>query len=91
MQKPAAHPFRVGEMYANRIGEYEVVEITPPTMKVRFHTDNRLVVADIAISARIWENMQSPPEMPEPKPRPSATSKPAAAPRPQRRPRSTGD
>ena len=85
MQKTAAHPFRVGETYASRIGEYEVVGITPPTMTIRYNNDNRLVVTEIAISARIWENLQLPPEIPEPKARPCATAKPATAPRAPRR------
>jgi hypothetical protein len=89
MQKPAAHPFRVGEMYASRMGEYEVVSITPPTMTVRYGDNNQLVVTDISISARIWENLQLPPEAPEPKPPTRARAKPTTAPRPQSRPRNT--
>jgi hypothetical protein len=76
MQKSASHPFRVGEIYASRVGEYEVMAITPPTMTIRYHDDNRLVVTDIAISARIWENLQLPPEAPEPAQRTRATGKP---------------
>jgi hypothetical protein len=94
MQKPAAHPFRVGGMYASRIGEYEVISITSPTMTVRYSDNNRLVVTDIAISARIWENLQLPPEVPERVQRPRATRKPPTSatppPVPRRRPSPKG-
>jgi hypothetical protein len=87
------HPFRVGGLYANRIGQYEVIEIAKPKMTVRYH-DGGTLVADIAILARIWENMQAPVPVPETRARPAArstaaraapasttSSKPAAAPR----------
>lgn len=70
------HPFQVGGLYANRNGEYEVLEIKPPKMTVRYH-DGGLLVADIAILARIWDNLHAPPPAPEPKPR--ATTSRAAA------------
>jgi hypothetical protein len=74
------HPFHVGGLYANRNGEYEVVEIAPPKMTVRYHNGGTLV-ADIAILARIWENLQAPPEAPEPRPRAarSTTARPTSA------------
>jgi hypothetical protein len=80
------HPFRVGGLYANRNGEYEVVDIAPPKMTVRYH-DGGMLVADIAILARIWENLQAPPEVPEPRPRATrstaarSTARSAAAPK----------
>lgn len=67
-KQPLVHPFHVGETYASRDGSYEVVEIAPPKMTIRY-TNGRVVVADIAILARIWENLQLPPEVPEQEPR----------------------
>ena len=72
------HPFVVGGLYANRQGEYEVLEIAPPKMTVRYH-DGGLLVADIVILARIWENMQAPAPAPEPRAR-VATRAPARRP-----------
>ena len=80
LQRPASHPFRVGETYANRQGKYEVMEIAPPNMTVRYETGG-LMMADITILARIWENMQLPPEHAEPGPRQRATGKAVAQPR----------
>ena len=79
-QQPASHPFRVGETYANRQGPYEVVEIAPPTMTVRYK-DGGLMMADIAILARIWENLHLPAEQPETGSRVRATAKASAQPR----------
>jgi hypothetical protein len=79
--RPAPFRFRVGEMYANRRGNYEVMQIAPPKMTIRYD-DGQLVTPDIVILARIWDNMQVPPEQPEPAPRPRATTRrPAAQPR----------
>jgi len=88
MDKPVSHPFRVGEIYANRVGEYEVIYISPPKMTIRYHSNNQILVTDIALSARIWENLHLPPEVAEeptrsrPLPKPAAASraKPAAKP-----------
>ncbi len=88
MDKPVSHPFRVGEIYANRVGEYEVIDISPPKMTIRYHSNNQILVTDIALSARIWENLHLPPEVAEeptrsrPLPKPAAASraKPAAKP-----------
>ncbi len=92
--RPAPFPFEVGEMYANRRGSYEVMQIAPPKMTIRYD-DGELVTADIVILARIWDNMQAPPEQPEPAPRPrAATRRPAAQPhadRTARRPRRADD
>jgi hypothetical protein len=78
-ERPGPHPFRVGEMYANRRGNYEVMQIAPPKMTIRYD-DGELLTADIAILARIWSNMQLPPEQPETGPRQRATARrPAAA------------
>lgn len=79
--RPGSHPFRVGEMYANRRGNYEVMQIAPPKMVVRYD-DGELLTADITILARIWNNMQLPPEVPEAAPGQRATTRrPAAQPR----------
>ena len=51
------HPFRVGEIYRNRLGPYEVVSIDEPVMTVRY-TNGKVFTGDIATQARIWENMQ---------------------------------
>ncbi len=88
MDKPVSHPFRVGEMYANRVGEYEVIDISPPKMTIRYHSNNQILVTDIALSARIWENLHLPPEVaveptrsrPLPKPAAASRAKPAAKP-----------
>jgi len=88
MDKPVSHPFRVGEIYANRVGEYDVIDISPPKMTIRYHSNNQILVTDIALSARIWENLHLPPEVAEeptrsrPLPKPAAASraKPAAKP-----------
>jgi hypothetical protein len=98
MNKPVSHPFRVGEIYANRNGEYEVIDISPPKMTIRYHSNNQLLVTDIALSARIWENLHLPPEVPEPPtrsrplPKPTAASRAKAAAKPAATPRaSTAD
>ena len=88
--QPSSLPFRVGETYANRQGNYEVMEIDPPKMTVRY-ANGRLLVADIATLARIWDNLQLPPDLPEPKPRPRAVGKPAPPTRVPRHSRSSAD
>jgi hypothetical protein len=50
-------PFIVGGSYRNRDGVYEVVDLTPPTMLIRYR-DGRELKTLIADQARIWENMQ---------------------------------
>lgn len=71
-----SHPFRVGEVYANRLGAYEVLSIDEPVMTVRY-TDGKVFTGDIAALARIWENLQF--ERDEVKPRVGeATPRPAA-------------
>lgn len=70
------HPFRVGEVYANRLGAYEVLSIDEPLMTVRY-TDGKVTTGKIATLARIWENLQF--ERDEVKPRvDEATPRPAA-------------
>lgn len=78
-KQPLSHPFEVGETYANRNGSYEVVEIAPPKMTIRY-ANGRTDVADIAILARIWENLQLPPEVPEEEPRRRTSAAAAKAP-----------
>ena len=79
-ENPQAHPFRVGETYANRQGNYEVMEIAPPKMTIRY-ADGVLVTADIVILARIWDNLHLPQERPELPERGRTTRRPAAQPR----------
>lgn len=50
-------PFKVGGTYRNRHGVYEVVELAPPTMLIRYR-DGRELKTLIADQARIWENIQ---------------------------------
>jgi hypothetical protein len=46
-----------------------------------------MITADIVILARIWDNMQAPPEQPETGSRPRTTTRrPAAQPRTARKP-----
>lgn len=52
-----SHPFEVGKMYRNRVGEYVVVHIEGDTMKIRYG-DGRLLDTNVDIQARIWENIQ---------------------------------
>ncbi len=52
-----SHPFEVGKMYRNRVGEYVVVHIEGDTMKIRY-VDGGMLDTDVDIQARIWENIQ---------------------------------
>jgi hypothetical protein len=89
IKQPGGHPFQVGETYANRLGNYEVLEIAPPRMTVRYE-DGRLWVGDIEILARIWGNLQLPEEVPEPRPRQRTPATPSQTRVPRQR-RSPGD
>lgn len=80
IQQPVSHPFRVGETYANRLGKYDVVELAPPKMTIRYENGG-VTVADIAILARIWENLQGPAEVPESRSEPRARATRKTAPR----------
>jgi hypothetical protein len=51
------HPFKVGEHYRNRDGEYVVVSIEEPNMVIRYQ-DGRTVKSPIALQSRIWNNIQ---------------------------------
>jgi len=51
------HPFEVGKMYRNRVGEYMVVSIDDDQMKIRY-TDGKTLMTNASIQARIWENIQ---------------------------------
>ncbi|MBK8903677.1 MAG: EVE domain-containing protein [Anaerolineaceae bacterium] len=49
--------FEVNGVYANRKGEYTVLEINPPKMRVRFTEDGSEAELKIELQARIWENI----------------------------------
>jgi hypothetical protein len=57
-------PFIVGGTYRNRNGVYEVVELAPPAMVIRYR-DGRELRTLIADQARIWENIQIETDDPE--------------------------
>lgn len=50
-------PFEIGGSYRNRDGLYEVVELSPPSMTIRYR-DGRELKTLIADQVRIWENIQ---------------------------------
>lgn len=52
-----SHPFEVGKLYRNRIGEYEVLAVEGNWMKIRYTTGETLE-SPIAPLLRIWENIQ---------------------------------
>lgn len=52
-----AHPFEVGKMYRNRIGEYTVMAIDGDKMTIRYASGSTLATS-AAIQSRIWENIQ---------------------------------
>src|SRR5437764_14895727 len=60
--------FQPGDQYSNRKGNYTVVEVTPPTMKVRYE-DGLEETLSISIQQRIVSNQALPPRTPEPPPR----------------------
>lgn len=49
--------FEVNGTYANRIGEYTVLAINPPKMRVRYTEDGSEAELKIELQARIWENI----------------------------------
>jgi hypothetical protein len=51
-------PFEVNGTYANRIGQYKVLALNPPKMLVRYQ-DGSEAELNIAIQARIWENIEA--------------------------------
>ncbi len=53
-----SHPFEVGKTYRNRVGEYVVQAIDGARMTIRY-VDGGVLVTDVQIQARIWENIQS--------------------------------
>lgn len=48
--------FEVNGVYANRKGEYTVVSLTPPLMRVRY-TDGTEAELKISVQERIWQNI----------------------------------
>ncbi len=49
-------PFKVGKVYENRFGAYEVLEILGPTLRVQYQ-DGRVAVLSFASQVRILESM----------------------------------
>ena len=49
--------FEVNGVYANRKGEYTVLAINPPKMRVRFTEDGSEAELRMDLQARIWENI----------------------------------
>lgn len=49
--------FEVNGVYANRKGEYKVLAISPPKMRVRYTKDGSEADLKIELQARIWENI----------------------------------
>lgn len=49
--------FEVNGTYANRKGEYTVLAINPPKMRVRYTEDGSEAELKIDLQARIWENI----------------------------------
>ncbi|WP_420628576.1 hypothetical protein [Candidatus Leptofilum sp.] len=49
--------FEVNGTYANRKGEYTVLAINPPKMRVRYTEDGSEAELKIELQARIWENI----------------------------------
>jgi hypothetical protein len=52
-----SHPFEVGKTYRNRNGEYVVEAIDGNKMRIKYANGSTLTT-DVAIQARIWENIQ---------------------------------
>jgi hypothetical protein len=61
----AQHPFSVGSTYRNRDGDYEVISIREPKMRIRY-ASGRELEADIAQQERTWRNMQLDDNVPAP-------------------------
>ncbi len=51
------HPFRIGQRYRNRNGEYEVLQIEGPLIVIRY-LDGPIIKSSVALQARIWEQLQ---------------------------------
>ena len=52
-----SHPFKVGQHYQNRDGDYEVISINEPNIVIRY-VNGYTIESLITLQARIWENMQ---------------------------------
>ena len=50
------HPFRTGDRYRNRVGDYIVLVIDGDTMTVRYD-DGRELKLNVSTQARIWQNI----------------------------------
>ncbi|MCC7493757.1 MAG: hypothetical protein IT204_15485 [Fimbriimonadaceae bacterium] len=50
--------FEVGSNYANRLGEYEVVEVATPRLKIRYVANGRLQDVDEELQERIVRNLR---------------------------------
>lgn len=87
--------FQVGQVYANRDGQYEVLSVDPGggRMEVRFVESKTTKSLDMAIQSRIVQNLQLEARMAENARLAEKPEKPAKAPRAPRAPRaaSTGE
>jgi hypothetical protein len=52
------HPFRVGQRYANRNGEYDVLRLEGEQMTIRYVGDGREQSVSVPLQARIWDNLR---------------------------------
>lgn len=52
-----SHPFEVGKIYRNRVGQYVVEAIEGDKMKIRY-VEGGTLETNVNIQARIWENIQ---------------------------------
>jgi hypothetical protein len=50
--------FKAGERYANRLGEYEVIEVKTPTLTIRYCETNRLQEVEEELQERIVRNLK---------------------------------
>jgi hypothetical protein len=52
-----SHPFKVGKLYRNRVGEYEVKAIEGDQITIKY-VGGATLTTNVGILARIWENVQ---------------------------------
>ena len=73
--------FQVGERYANRIGEYEVMEVNTPSLIIKYADTGRVQTVEEELQERIVRNLRREIELAN---RPVEERKPAAKKRPSR-------